>query len=87
MAADPHLTAGLNISAGAVRHKAVAEALSQFRWPGTVRELRAFLINLSVYADGRPVTAPLVRATSKARYLLSSVISPRPVPLQSASGS
>ena len=47
---------------------AVTDALAHYRWPGNARELRAFLVNLSLLADGRKVDVPLVRAVMHERH-------------------
>jgi len=46
---------------------AVTDALANFRWPGNARELRSFLVNLSLVADSRKVDVPLVRAVMRER--------------------
>jgi transcriptional regulator with PAS, ATPase and Fis domain len=46
---------------------AVLDALSEYRWPGNARELRSFLINLLLLANGRKIDVPLVRAVMRER--------------------
>jgi transcriptional regulator with GAF, ATPase, and Fis domain len=46
---------------------AVAEELGHFPWPGNVRELAAFLVNLAVVANGRPVSTRMAHAVLRDR--------------------
>jgi two-component system response regulator PilR (NtrC family) len=46
----------------------VMEALKGYRWPGNARELRAFLINVYMLADSKPVTLPLIHAVMHERF-------------------
>ena len=45
----------------------VTDELKNYRWPGNARELRAFLINVFMVADSRPVTLPMVHAVMRER--------------------
>ncbi len=45
----------------------VTDELKSYRWPGNARELRAFLINVFMVADSRPVTLPMVHAVMRER--------------------
>lgn len=43
------------------------DELKTYGWPGNARELRSFLSTLSVFADGNPVTLPMLRAVMRDR--------------------
>jgi len=47
--------------------QAVTDALALWHWPGNARELRSFLINVLLLANGRKIDAPLVRAVMRDR--------------------
>lgn len=50
----------------AVLSRAVVDMLKDYPWQGNVRELRAFLANLSTLAGPRPLTPPLVNRAFRA---------------------
>jgi sigma-54 specific flagellar transcriptional regulator A len=56
----------------------VMDALKGYRWPGNARELRAFLINVFMLADSRPVTLPLIHAVMHER--IGPIPHPNPEP-------
>ena len=62
-----HFWADIHTGTAPALTNPVIEALARYKWPGNARELRSFLINLMLLANGRRVDVALVHAVMRER--------------------